>query len=68
MDKRFFIKASVDEEEHGVIKVSQQEDIKYSTPCLLCGKSIEIPHPRYAPKVCDECKEIWNRLKELQNG
>jgi hypothetical protein len=55
-------------EKYGVLKVPQQEDISWGTPCLLCGKIISIPNPAHAPKICDECKEMWKRLKELQNG
>ena len=55
-------------QEGGVLKVPQQGYIKYITPCLLCGKQIEIPHPIYGSKVCDECKELWRKIKEKDNG
>ena len=54
-------------QEGGVLKAPKQEDIKYATLCLLCGKQIEIPHPVYVAKVCDECKELWQKIKEKEN-
>ncbi len=67
-DKGFYIKAGREEGQHGVLKIPKQEDIKYYTPCLLCGASIEIPHHIYGSKVCNECKELWRKFKEKDNG
>ena len=55
-------------QEGGVLEVPKQEDIRYCTLCLLCGKQIEIPQPVYTAKVCNECKDLWRKIKEKDNG
>lgn len=35
-----------------------------ATPCLLCGKSIPIDFPNDTRKICEECKKIWQEIKE----
>ena len=52
--------------EENVISFHSCEPAKVGVACLLCGKFIETSIPR--PIICNECKELWNRLKEVQNG
>ena len=63
MDKGFFI-----ETEGGCLKVPKADDFKCEAPCLLCGESVEIPRIGLGIVVCQSCKELWVKLKELQNG
>ena len=41
------------------------------TPCLLCDEPIDLgPYGYYSnqvPRVCDDCKQLWKKLKEANN-
>ena len=64
MDKGFFIKAGL--EEGCVLKVTTAEDFSCGAPCLLCGEFVELPRNTLGIVVCEDCKELWKKLKELQ--
>lgn len=59
MDKQKQIK-------EGVVFFHSGEPPKSGVTCLLCGTFIETDIPR--PIICESCKELWERLKEQDNG
>ena len=41
------------------IVIPEASDITIGTPCISCGKTIDLGHDSSAlvPRMCDECKE-----------
>lgn len=40
---------------------------EYVTHCLLCGDSITTMYPNRYPKICTDCRNLWNKIKEKDN-
>lgn len=36
-------------------------------PCLLCDKIIPIRWTQEPPRICDDCKALWKKIKEQES-
>lgn len=46
------------------IKTSERAREWLGTPCLICGKTVQISDPGKAPKVCDKCKAAVLKVRK----
>ena len=52
----------------GIIRVPDRNDFRSGASCLLCGAFVEVPSNTFAVVVCEDCKALWKKLKEKEDG